>query len=301
MKTLNLTQHNATPEQLADGVVEPEKKDLVKFALTFDNPPTYEEMQERAQALVRTWLIERERYGPELNSAMIGGADYFMPVLAEQLREVGAEPLYSFTRREVIEKANPETGEIQKTAIFVHQGFVPAPEVKTEGNEIIEPKDEHIIINLTQHQLTPEQTRNTNVAQVDETTRNTLSKLGIFDQLPTQQQIKERAEMVAELAAKLAAQNPEKTPLALISGPPYYTPVLARTLAEKDILPVASFSQRVSVEKTRSDGSVEKTTVFKHLTYLSYPVENARSLVRTEPSAPERTVQQDQAPVLQRG
>ena len=41
---LNLTQHVATPEQMADGVVEPKNKARVQELLTFTGKPTLREI-----------------------------------------------------------------------------------------------------------------------------------------------------------------------------------------------------------------------------------------------------------------
>lgn len=118
MKIVNLTQHMGTAEQLAAGVFEPADKDQVKGLLTFTTAPSGAEMAERAEALARIALDA----GAE--AAMIGGAPYFMAPMEEALRSAGVRPCYSFTERRATETVDPETGEVRKTQVFVHAGWV---------------------------------------------------------------------------------------------------------------------------------------------------------------------------------
>ncbi len=117
MKTLNLTQHPATPEQVAAGVVEPENKERVRDLLTFNNLPDFGELVERAGKLAR---IAKDA-GAE--AAMIGGAPFFMRALENALVSLGIRPVYAFSTREVVEEVQ-EDGSVRKTAIFRHKGFV---------------------------------------------------------------------------------------------------------------------------------------------------------------------------------
>ena len=121
MTILNLTQHPATEDQLLAGVVEPlkaEKKDI-KSLLTFTDLPVKEQVVHKAVALA---YIAK---GCGADAAMIGGAPYLMPELAKQLKDVGIKPLFSFTER-VVQKEVGEDGNVVKTSIFKHQGFVEA-------------------------------------------------------------------------------------------------------------------------------------------------------------------------------
>lgn len=117
-KILNLTQHEATPDQISDGVFEPSEKDLVKALITFTRVPTVEEMLEKAGVLARIALRE------EASAAMIGGAPYFMAPLERALIAVNVRPCYSFTERRSSEIIDPVTGEVKKTQLFVHAGWV---------------------------------------------------------------------------------------------------------------------------------------------------------------------------------
>lgn len=119
MMILNLTQHPATPEQIAAGVVEPAMKQVVRDCLTFNEIPSHEELADRAETLAQYALHS------DCGSAMIGGAGYLMRPLEESLMKHGIRPLHSFTRRDSVEQAQPD-GSIKKVAIFRHVGFVGA-------------------------------------------------------------------------------------------------------------------------------------------------------------------------------
>lgn len=114
---LNLTQHAATAEQLAAGVVEPADKREVSALLTFESLPSGEEVITRAEKLAQI----AKTAGVE--HAMIGGAPYLMGPLEEALWEVGVAPRYSFSTRESVEQTQPD-GSVQKVAVFRHTGWV---------------------------------------------------------------------------------------------------------------------------------------------------------------------------------
>lgn len=119
MNILNLTQHSATADQVAAGVFEPDNKLLVQELLTFDNMPETDVVRRRAFQLAH--LAELE----SAESAMIGGAPFFMATLEVALRARGIKPLYSFTRRESADVPDGEGG-VKKTQVFRHIGFVEA-------------------------------------------------------------------------------------------------------------------------------------------------------------------------------
>ncbi len=115
MTIINLTQHMATAEQVAQGVVEPADKAVVKNSLTFTRPPTPAEIDERADCLAG--LAEGH------HAAMIGGAGYLMPALERALRARGIVPLHSFTQRVTREEPRPD-GTVEKVSVFAHVGWV---------------------------------------------------------------------------------------------------------------------------------------------------------------------------------
>lgn len=137
---LNLTQHPATPEQQAQGVVDisdPEEHKKLLEALTFDEIPSMDEMDERAETIGLIVRHFRSAH-PECRSVMIGGAPFFDRALHHELVEldfsdeeideeenVYLQVLYAFSRRESVERKNPD-GSVQKINVFRHVGFVPA-------------------------------------------------------------------------------------------------------------------------------------------------------------------------------
>lgn len=126
---LNLTQHAASIEQTAQGVIDLPavfRKELSEL-LTFDELPDIKEMRERASRIIE--LVKQTPFG-EIDEeglptthfkAMIGGAPFFMPILADALEcTFMCEPVYAFSKRDSVE--DPATGV--KTSVFKHIGFV---------------------------------------------------------------------------------------------------------------------------------------------------------------------------------
>jgi len=120
MSTLNLTQHLATPQQIADGVVEPstETKERIKALLTFNEIPTCEEVERRAKELAG--IAKASGHA----NALIGGAPWFMAPLERALVYAGIMPVYSFSQRRSVERLD-EAGKVIKSTEFVHTGFIP--------------------------------------------------------------------------------------------------------------------------------------------------------------------------------
>ena len=118
MAILNFTQHAATAEQVAAGVIDLMQHDLasLKELLTFTSLPTSDDVYERAYAiaeLAQNMLAER---------VMIGGAPFLMPVLQMALQKRGITVLYAFSERVSVEKEIE--GKVIKTNEFKHSGFV---------------------------------------------------------------------------------------------------------------------------------------------------------------------------------
>ncbi|MEM9213973.1 MAG: hypothetical protein AAGD25_06460 [Cyanobacteria bacterium P01_F01_bin.150] len=119
---INLTQHKATPQQIAAGVIEsqPESKRSIKALLLFEELPSKEEIQHRASALAAI------AFSHKASSAMIGGAPYLMSELEKSLAKEGIKAVYSFSERVSEEVMDHETGEVRKVNKFSHIGFVDA-------------------------------------------------------------------------------------------------------------------------------------------------------------------------------
>lgn len=116
---LNLTQHNATQEQLDAGVTEPDNKAAVQELLTFEELPTMLEIEQRARQLVQ---LARDAGADE---ALIGGAPFFMSALEVALSLHGVRAFYAFSKREAVDQPQAD-GSVRKVQVFRHNGFVPA-------------------------------------------------------------------------------------------------------------------------------------------------------------------------------
>ena len=138
---LNLTQHPATKEQVAAGVVNAED-DRISNALTFTKLPTPQELETKALTLATLaqhhlyWHIigKNEHLSPNDDDdevlarmvgvrVMIGGAPYLMAPLEKALRGANLTPVYAFSQRESVEVIL-DNGDVRKTNIFKHLGFV---------------------------------------------------------------------------------------------------------------------------------------------------------------------------------
>jgi len=119
MEILNLTQHTATAEQKKAGVIEPaqeEKAELI-LLLNIEKLPCRAILAGRAESLAAI----AKKHG--VSYAMIGGAPFLMPLLAEELARVGIRALHAFSVRESVDELLSD-GSVRKNSIFKHVGFV---------------------------------------------------------------------------------------------------------------------------------------------------------------------------------
>lgn len=123
MKYINLTQHAATPEQEAAGVLPrtPEQEARIRALLTFDTLPSSREIRKRARALAALARELEEGAGTIL--VMTGGAPYLMSHLENELINAGMNPRYAFSTRDSVEQVLPG-GSTRKVTVFRHLGFV---------------------------------------------------------------------------------------------------------------------------------------------------------------------------------
>lgn len=117
-----------------------------------------------------------------------------------------------------------------------------------------------MIVNLTQHPATPEQL-SAGVVDLPTAEREVLGRLLTFDDLPTREDVSDRAAAVAMLAATAFEDHPVQ---AMIGGAPYLMAPLEAALTNQGIQPVYAFSVRESVEAVQPDGSIRKVNVFRH-------------------------------------
>lgn len=122
---LNLTQHQATPEQVAAGVVDlpPAEREALSVLLTFETLPTRQEIEGRASDIADLAAYSGLADSPHVGAAMIGGAPYLMPSLEKALQAVFITPLYAFSVRESVEQALAD-GSVRKVNVFRHAGFI---------------------------------------------------------------------------------------------------------------------------------------------------------------------------------
>ena len=141
---INLTQHEATPEQQDADVVDlpAESRQELIGLLTFDSLPNAGEVAERAEAIAA--MAQKFVGGGQcaasqaadlgaceecphgcVRRVMIGGASFLMGSLERALLPQGIEPLYAFSARESVEETLAD-GSVRKTAVFRHRGFVSA-------------------------------------------------------------------------------------------------------------------------------------------------------------------------------
>jgi len=128
---LNLTQHSASDEQIAEGVVNvpSECRERLTTLLTFDTLPSQEEIMARAEKLAEYAFRILRDSGDVLNGTevMIGGAPFFMGPLTNALAECGLKAVFAFSRRESVEtviRHGDGTSQTRKSAVFRHLGFV---------------------------------------------------------------------------------------------------------------------------------------------------------------------------------
>lgn len=128
MTILNLTQHNATADQLASGIIDlpADFQTALKGLLTFPTTYTRADLEYRAlqiHELIRDMCGEHFGAPPNhaLDGVMIGGMPSFMPVLEATLVSKGIRVGYACTERQSIDKEID--GKVVKTAIFVHAGM----------------------------------------------------------------------------------------------------------------------------------------------------------------------------------
>jgi hypothetical protein len=135
MAILNLTQHPATAEQIAAGVIDlPEAaRQKLSNLLTFADLPEPQEIADRAHDIA---LLAASMASPDdrddrsgsfgfATDALIGGAPFLMAPLERALADQGFTPLYAFSRRESVEERQPD-GSVRKVNVFRHAGFVRA-------------------------------------------------------------------------------------------------------------------------------------------------------------------------------
>jgi hypothetical protein len=117
------------------------------------------------------------------------------------------------------------------------------------------------ILNLTQHVPSSEQSE-AGVEEPESETKSRIKALLDFQSPPTREEIESRSASLAEIVSEAGAES------AMIGGAPFLMSALERALKKEGVKPLYAFSRRESVEKKQEDGSVVKTTVFRHLGFV---------------------------------
>lgn len=129
-----------------------------------------------------------------------------------------------------------------------------------------------MILNLTQHNTTDEQAAQLVVAP--RMCKTEIRELLTFLEIPSKEEIKLRAEKLAEIAVAEASMYAGDTDnfvwitRVMIGGAPYLMGPLEKALRECGFTPVYAFSKRESEEIPQPDGSVKKIQVFRHTGFV---------------------------------
>lgn len=118
------------------------------------------------------------------------------------------------------------------------------------------------ILNLTQHVVTPAQSE---AGVFEPQSKSDCCALLNFDELPTADEVAERAERLAQVAADHGVGH------AMIGGAPYLMASLEEALRRRYIVPLYAFTRREVVEVTAPDGTAQKTSLFRHAGFVTSP------------------------------
>jgi hypothetical protein len=120
------------------------------------------------------------------------------------------------------------------------------------------------VLNLTQHDATQAQ-RAVGIVDLPFVERERARTLLTFDTLPTKAEVRDRAQRLAALVRSCEVD----TDTVMIGGALFLMTPLQEALSAYGYTTVfAFFSQRETLEERQPDGSVRKTTVFRHLGFV---------------------------------
>lgn len=129
-------------------------------------------------------------------------------------------------------------------------------------------KEKEMILNMTQHVASTEQLVNFSVHEPRGAQKDRVIKLLTFDELPTMNEIKNRAVALAEIADIECLKDNNGERFAMIGGAPFLMSVLEKELRERNIFPLYAFSKRASFDVRNDSGEVTKTSVFRHVGFV---------------------------------
>lgn len=140
-----------------------------------------------------------------------------------------------------------------------------------------------MIINLTQHPATPEQ-KLQGLVDLQGNELILLKDLLTFDEIPTPNEIADRARLISNLAISNNLGSyieSDEDPLflrAMIGGAPFLMSALESALRAINVSPVYAFSKRISEESLDREGNVTKVNVFRHVGFIDYSARKLKAL-----------------------
>jgi hypothetical protein len=148
------------------------------------------------------------------------------------------------------------------------------------------------IINLTQHEATPDQAeagvvsliqcQNQTIKFLEATGESLgyqaecegidaqwLAEMLTFDKVPlVVDRIARAKELVRGVILSLGGYDPKRGQKVMIGGAPFFMGILEKVLVCYGFIPVYAFSTRESVEVLQKDGTLRKSSVFKHVDFV---------------------------------
>lgn len=120
---------------------------------------------------------------------------------------------------------------------------------------------------MTQHTLTADQVE-AGAEDAPQWAREELSQLLMFKELPTQTEVEGRARRIAEICWDICINS--GIDHFMIGGAAWLMYPLVAEFKTFGLIACFAFSERVSVEEKCEDGSVKKSSVFKHMGFVEF-------------------------------
>lgn len=128
------------------------------------------------------------------------------------------------------------------------------------------------IINLTQHPFRQDQLNEfalagitaDNIIDTNDTLKAIITFTGDIDVAV----IQEKANQLSQYIAQYTGDNPYFAMVAMVGGAPFFQMAVNVACLNNNVLPLAAYSERVSVESVQADGSITKQNIFKHKGFI---------------------------------
>ena len=265
---LNLTQHQATSEQIADGVVEPASKQEVQDLLTIPVAPNILTEQKILDPVMEA--VKRDHDEAQREGVAPGMSAVTRQVLGDAAVAHGAEAV-RVTLRNAVAMGRVTQGEFDALMQF------DAP-LKTSPRSFSDPT----IVMIGRFTPSPLQAAQGAIVLPDDVKRDVVELMEFSKedlQLPPADLSKlrtARAEAIADTVSQwihTRELQQQKNMSVMVSGSPFLASTLERALLERGLLPVYSQTARVDVTEqhvAQPDGTtkVVKTAPFQHERFL---------------------------------